>query len=46
LGLNKYADSVFYNISGLEYLTLVNEKVDVTNVEMDIKNFEIKEQYT
>jgi hypothetical protein len=46
LGLNKYADSVFDNISQLEYLTLVNEKVDVTNVELNIKNFEIKEQYT
>ncbi len=46
LGLNKRADSVFYNISQLEYLTLINEKVDVTNVELDIKNFEIKEQST
>jgi hypothetical protein len=46
LGLNKYADSVFHNISQSEYLTLVNEKVDITNVELDIKNFEIKEQYT
>jgi len=46
IGLNEYAENVFYKMSQLEYVILDKEKLKVTNVELDLKNIELKEQKT
>lgn len=44
IGLNEYADRVFYNISQLDHITLINEKIKITNIEMNIKKIDIKNE--